>query len=148
MRSSCGCRCHRQRRVATWAEFQQSVVYDATAQWQKDWKHVLVQKMVTLNTCYDVACLTFQLRHTQTFSFQSHQYLKERNKPSVRRKSFTFHKLMWWYFHVWWWSGLQFVSFWDNVNNEKCVWIILLKITFWDFPRWIGYIWQVKWTNL
>jgi len=28
---------------------------------EKDRKYVSVQKVVTLNTCYDVACLTFQL---------------------------------------------------------------------------------------
>ena len=30
-----------------------------------------------------------------------------------------------------WASGSQFVFFWDNVNSQKCVWIILLKMTFW-----------------
>jgi len=59
----------------------------------EDWKHVLMQKVVTLNTCRDIACLTFQLPHITTGSFQSHrqpttgslqslQHLKER-KPSV-----------------------------------------------------------------
>ena len=63
---------------------------------EKDWKHVSMQKVVTLNTCCDVACLTFQLPHITTGSFQSHQCqptacffqshqrLKECNKPSVR----------------------------------------------------------------
>jgi len=67
---------------------------------------------VTLNTCCDIACLTFQLPHITTGSFQSHrrqtttgslqslQRLKERNKPSVRWNSFTIHKLVWWYFQV------------------------------------------------
>ena len=62
----------------------------------KYWKHVLTQKVVTLNTCCDVACLTFQLPRITTSSFQSHrrqpttgcfqslQRLKERNKPLVR----------------------------------------------------------------
>jgi len=74
------------------------------------WKHLLTQKVVTLNTCCDVACLTFQLPHITTSSFQSHrrqpttgcfqslQRLKERNKPLVRWKSFAIHKLMWNYF--------------------------------------------------
>jgi len=26
---------------------------------EKDWKHVLMQKVVTVNTCCDIACLTF-----------------------------------------------------------------------------------------
>jgi len=40
---------------------------------EKDWKHVPLQKVVTLNTCCDTACLTFQLPHTTTGSFQSHE---------------------------------------------------------------------------
>jgi len=39
----------------------------------KDWSHVLTQKVVTLNTCCDIACLTFQLPHITTTSFQSHR---------------------------------------------------------------------------
>jgi len=39
---------------------------------EKDWKHVYVQKVVTSNTCCNVACLTFQLPHMTTGSFQSH----------------------------------------------------------------------------
>ena len=31
-----------------------------------------MQKVVTLNTCCDTACLTFQSPHTTTGSFQSH----------------------------------------------------------------------------
>ena len=40
---------------------------------KKDWKHVSVQKVVTLNIFCNVACLTFHLPHTTTSSFQSHQ---------------------------------------------------------------------------
>ena len=77
---------------------------------KKYWKHVLTQKVVTLNTCCGVACLTFQLPRITTSSFQSHrrqpttgcfqslQRLKERNKPSVRWKSFAIHKLVLWHF--------------------------------------------------
>ena len=100
-----------------------------------------------LNICCDIPCLTFQLPHITTGSFQSHRWqpttgslqslqrLKERNKPSVRWKSFALHKLVWWHFQVEWASGLLFVFFWDNVNNQKYVWLILLKMTFIDFPR-------------
>ena len=111
---------------------------------EKDWKHVLTQKVVTLNTCCDIACLTFQLPHITTGSFQSHrwqsttgsfqslQHLKERNEPSVRWKSFAIYKLFWWHFQVAWASGLQTFFLWYNVNNQKYVWIIglLLKMTF------------------
>ena len=39
---------------------------------EKDCKHVSIQKVVTLNTCCDTACLTFQLPRITTGSFQSH----------------------------------------------------------------------------
>jgi len=40
---------------------------------EKDWKHVLLQNVVTLNTCYDTACLTVQLPQITTGTFQSHR---------------------------------------------------------------------------
>ena len=40
---------------------------------EKDWKHVSMQKVVTLNICCNIACLTFHLPHITTSSFQSHQ---------------------------------------------------------------------------
>jgi len=43
-------------------------------------------------------------------------------------------------------SRLQTVFLWDNVNNQKFVWIILLTVTFLDFPRYSGYIWQARCT--
>jgi len=113
---------------------------------EKDWKHVSMQKVFTLNTGSDIACLTFQLPHITTGSFQSQrwqsttgshqslQHLKERNKPSVRWKSFALHKLVCWHFQVGWASRLQFVFFWGNVNNQRYAWLILLKMTFLDFP--------------
>ena len=82
--------------VATWAEFQHGVVYCATDQCGKKTKHVLTLKMVTLKTCLDIACLTFQLPQITAGSFQSHRQqpttgcfqsllcLKEGNRPSVR----------------------------------------------------------------
>ena len=39
---------------------------------EKDWNHVSVQKLVTLNIYCNVACLTFHLPHIITGSFQSH----------------------------------------------------------------------------
>ena len=33
------------------------------------------------------------------------------------------------------WAGGLHVFFWDSINNEKYAWIILLKMTFLDFPR-------------
>jgi len=52
------------RLVAKWAEFQHSVVSTVRLiSVEKDWNHVLTQNVVTLNTCCDVVCLTFQLPH-------------------------------------------------------------------------------------
>ena len=45
-----------------------------------------MQNVVTLNTCYNTTCLTFQLPHITTGSFQSIQRLIKRNKPLVRKK--------------------------------------------------------------
>jgi len=67
---------------------------------KKDWKHVSVHEVVTLNTCYDVACLAFQLPHITTGSFQSrqcqpttgsfksHQRFEERNITFSQMKKF------------------------------------------------------------
>jgi len=100
---------------------------------EKDWKHVLMKKVATLNTCCDIACPTFQLPHITmgtfqsnrrqptTGSFQSLQRLKEHNKPSVGWKSLAIHKLVWWHFHVGWASGLQFVFFWQHKESEVCM---------------------------
>jgi len=56
-------------------------------------------------------------------------------RTSARWKRFAIHKLVWWHFQVAWASGLQFDFFWDNIDNQKDAWIILLKINFLDFPR-------------
>ena len=66
------------------AEFQQSVVDDAVDQWRKNWKHVSMQKVVTLNICCNVACLIFHLPRITTGSSQSHQRLEKCNMSSVR----------------------------------------------------------------
>ena len=66
----------RQRFVAIWAELQHSVVYYTIMRLisvEKGWKHVLTRTVVTLNTCCDTACLTFQLPHITTGSFQNHR---------------------------------------------------------------------------
>ena len=64
------------------AEFQQSVVDNAVA--KKTGSIVSVQKMVTLNICCNIACLTYHLPHITTGRFQSHQRLEECNIPSIR----------------------------------------------------------------
>jgi len=56
----------RQRLVATWAEFQHSVVYYA-----KDWKHVFMQTVITLYACGHIACLTFSCHTSQPVLFRA-----------------------------------------------------------------------------
>ena len=55
------------------------------------------------------------------------------------------HMLVWWHFQVGWISGLQFVFFWDNINNQKYVRKITVENDFWIFQgkvatsdRWGG----------
>jgi len=104
-----------------WISAQHSVLCNRSV--SIDWKHVLMQNTVTLNTCCDTAYLTCQLPHITTGSFQNHrqpttgslqslQHLKERNKASVRWKSLAIHKLVWWHFQMGWAIGSQFVFFW------------------------------------
>ena len=38
---------------------------------EKHWKHASMQKVTTLNTCCDVACVTFQLPHITTGSLRA-----------------------------------------------------------------------------
>jgi len=64
--------------VMTWAEFQHGWRTVQQFSVEKDWKHGLMQKVVTLNTCWDIVCLTFQLPHITTSSFQSH-----RRQPTI-----------------------------------------------------------------
>ena len=110
---------------------------------------ISAQRGVLCDRC-DTVCQTFQLPHIITGSFQSHQWqpttgslqsfqrLREYNKPSVRWKSFAIHNLVWWHFQMGWASWLQFVFFWDNVNNSKYVRTILFKMTFFGF---LGVMW-------
>jgi len=75
---------------------------------EKDWKYVSVQKVVTLNTCCDVACLVFQLPNITTGSFQSHQCLAECNITFSQTKMFCFCILQCsavTFFEVWWVRG-------------------------------------------
>ena len=90
---------------------------------EKDLKHVLIHKVVTLNTCCDIACLTFQLPHNTTSSFQSHRRqptrgslqslrgLKERKKTFSQVKGFYSSQVSVVTFSGGWASGLQFVFF-------------------------------------
>ena len=142
----------RQWLVVTWAEFQHSVVYYATDQCGKRLEACINaegghSEHLLWDCLPDIPVVTHHNRffseppwQPSTGSFQSLQCLKERNKPSVRWKSFAVHKLVWWHFQDGWASGLQFVFFWANTDNQKYVWIILLKMT-------LGFL-KVKWLHL
>ena len=84
--------------VAKWTEFQYSVVYYETDQCQKDWKHVSTQKVITLNTCCDTACLTVQLPHNHHNRFFSqpptttHNWLSS-EPPTFERMQHIFRQM-------------------------------------------------------
>ena len=108
---------------ATWAEFQHSVVYYVTEQCQKRLEACINAERdhsehLLWHCLPDIPVAThhnrFFSKPPTTGSFHSLKCLKERNKPSVRRKSFTIHKLVWWHFQVEWASGVQIVLLWDN----------------------------------
>ena len=71
------------------------------------------------------------------------QLVRIRDWYSIRVKKWktwkmcAFYKLMWWHFSGVVGNGIT-VFFWDNVNNVKYVWLILLKNDFFGFPK-------VKW---
>ena len=87
---------------------------------KKDWKHVSVQNVVTLNICCNVACLIFHLPHMTTSSYQSHQRLEECNIPSVRWKSWAFYKVVWWHFSRVVGKGVTVCFLLRWRNNEVC----------------------------
>jgi len=134
----------RQWLVVTWYEFQHSLVYYATDQCRKRLEacinaegghpeHLLWHCLpdITVATHHNWFFLEPPMT-THNWLFRSCQRLKERNKPSVRWKSFAIHKLVWWHFQVGWASV---VFLWDNFDNQKYIWIILVKNDFLDFPR-------------
>jgi len=104
----------RQRLVATWAEFQHSVVYYSTERWRKrleacisaeggHFEHLLWYCLPDIPVAtHHNRLFHSHRRQPTTGSFQSLQSLKERNKPSVRWKSFAVHKSEWWHFQVEW----------------------------------------------
>ena len=82
--------------------------------------------------------------------FHSHRRLEGNNIPSIGRMDSAFHKVVLCIFQVWWKNSqtwLQFVLFWDNVNNEKYIWIILLNFTTlpWEIQKvtFRQYYWKV-----
>ena len=129
------------RLVATRAEFHHIVI---TA--RKDWKHVLVQKVVTLNTCCHTACLTFQLPHINWFFFwatDDNPQLALFRTCNVWKNATNLQsdeKVLQFTCYCGDISGkvgksITVFFFWNNLSNQNYVWIILLKMTYLDFPR-------------
>ena len=144
IRTCCGLR---QRLVATWAECQHSVVYYATDQCRK-----------RLEACINAEgghsehllwrCLPHipvATHHNQFFSeppTTNHKWLSP-EPPTFERTQQTFSQMKKFCnsqvsvvtFSGGVGSGLQFVFFWDKISNQKYVWIILLKMTFYGFLK-------------
>ena len=144
----------RQRLVGTWAEFQHSVVYYATDQCRKRLEACIYAEGGHSEHCLpDSPVATHYNWFFSEPPMTTHKWLfleppmSERTQQTFSQvKKFCIHKLARWHFQVWWASGLQIVFLWDNVSNQKYVWILLLTMPFLDFPRYSGYIWQARWT--
>jgi len=78
--------------VATWADFHFNRAWRTMQliSGEKGWKHVSVEKVVTLNTCRDVACLTFQLPTHNRFLSETPMF-EERNMTFSRMTNLAFH---------------------------------------------------------
>ena len=151
----------RQRLVATWTEFQHSVVYCATDQCRKRLEACINaegghSEHLPWHCLPDIPVATHYNRFFSEPPITTHNWLSsetptfERTQQTFRqmKKSVAIHKLVWWHFQVGWESGLHFVFFWDNVNNQKCVWIILLKMTkVATSERWGGQICKIWMPN-
>jgi len=124
IRASCGSGLLRH-----FAEFQHSVVYDAIDQWRKrleaciyaegsHFEHLLWRCLP------DIPVATHHNRFFLEPPMPTHNRLYSPTFEGTQQtfsqmKSFAVHKLVWWHFHVGWASGLQFVFFLDNENNQK-----------------------------
>jgi len=109
----CTCWGLRQRLVVTWAEIQHSVVYYVTDQCRKRQQayihaegghseHLLWHFLSDIPIATHHSRLFSEPPTTHNWLFSELQRLTERNKPSVKWKSFAIHKLVWWHFT---WDG-------------------------------------------
>ena len=133
----------RQRLVVTWAAFQHSVVYYVTDQCRKRLEACINSEdghseHLLWHCLPDIPVAT---HHTWFFSeppTTTQNWLFSEppmQQPSVRWKSFANHKLVWRHFQVGWASGLQFVFFWDNINNQKVCMNNTVENDFLGFPK-------------
>ena len=148
-----------QQLVATWAEFQHSKVYCATDQCRKrqeacvhaeggHCEHLLWRCLP------NIPVATHHNRFFSEPSMPTHNRLfsepptfEGTQQTFSQMKKFCILQVRGWHFQMGWTSGLQFVFFCGNINNQNYVWIILLKWLFWIFrskfvtsDRWDGQV--------
>jgi len=138
----------------TWTEFGKVWLTLKIINGKKDWKHLAMQEVVTMNNCCDViACLTFNLPHSRTGSFHSHQHLYGNDIHTVPliRWSFAFHKADSDFFKC----GVQVHNCGDSpllseINNNKNTceimllkWLMITKATVVTANRWGGQIFKL-----
>jgi len=132
-----------QRLVATWAEFQHSVVYYATEQCRKRLEAYINgegghSEQLLWHCLPDNPVAT----HHNRFFSEPPTFEKNATNLQSEEKKFCNLQVSVVTFSGGWASGLQFVFFWDNVNNQKYVWIdSTVENDFFRFPK-------VKWLHL
>jgi len=136
-----------QQLIATWVEFQHSVVYYVTDQCQKRLKACINAEgghceHLLWHCLPDIPLATHHNRFFSEPLTTTHNWLFW-EPPTFERKQQTFREMKQFcnsQVSVVTFSGgvskwITVVFFWDNIYNQKYVWIILLKMTFLDFPR-------------
>ena len=85
-------------------------LYSSTAWWtiwltgcKNNLKCISTQNMVTFNNCCDVPYLKFKLPFDKTTGYlRTIHFFEWRNANSIRCTNYTFHKVQWRIFQVWW----------------------------------------------
>jgi len=151
----------RQRLIATWAEFQHSVVYYcANDQCRKRLEACINaegghSEHLLWHYLPDIPVAT---HHNRFFSVtDDNPQLALFRASNVWKKAKTFSQMqkvcssqvsvVTFSGGVGNWITVRFLL-WNNLRNQQYVWIILLNMTFLDFPRERGYMLHVKWTNV
>ena len=163
IRTCCGLR---QRLVATWAEFQHSVMYYATDQCRKRLEACINAKgghseHLLWRCLPDIPVATHHNRFFSESPKTTHNWLSS-EPPTFERTQQTFSwmkkfcnsqvSVVTFSCEVGKWITVSFL--WGNVNKQKYVWIILVKMTFWisqgtvaASDRWGGQICKICMMN-
>ena len=142
----------RQRLVATWAEFQHSVVYYATDQCRKrleacinaeggQSEHLLWHCLPDIPVATRHNRFQSHRRQPTTGSLHSIQRFERTQQTFSEMKKFCNSQVSVVIFSGGVGKRITVFFFWDNTNNHNYAWIILLKMTFFRFPK-------VKWLHL